>query len=80
MKNRRNLKPFLDRSITYQTVGQILMIILGSILLFFEEKLHSFEIPVKRHKITFGQIGEFMIILSILWLLGRISLIKEIIP
>lgn len=67
-------------AITWQTVGQISMIILGSISLFFEEKLPSFEIPVKRYKITFGQIGEFLIILSILWTLGLISLITEVIP
>ena len=67
-------------AITYQTVGQISMIILGSIFLFFEEKLPSFEIPVKRHKITFGQIGEFIIILSILWVLDLTSLITGVIP
>ena len=67
-------------AITYQTVGQISMIVLGSIFLLFEEKLPLFEVPVKRCKITFGQIGEFMIILSILWVLSLNLLITEVIP
>jgi len=47
---------------------------------FFEERLPSFETPIKRYRITFGQIGEFMIIASILWAANLIPLIKEALP
>lgn len=66
--------------ITMETIGQILSLILGTSLLFFEERLPPFEIPVRRYKITCGQIGELLIILSILWTLNLISLIREIFP
>lgn len=40
--------------ITYETHGQILMIIVGTSFLYFEERLPPIELPVKRIKITFG--------------------------
>lgn len=71
---------YLTNAITPETIGQILTLMLGTLILFFEERLPLFEIPVKRHKLSFGQIGEFLIILSILWALGLTSLINGIFP
>jgi len=73
-------KLYLIKIITLETIEQISTLILGTILLFFEEELPSFEIPVKRYRITFGQIGELLIILSILWVANLTSLIKEVFP
>ncbi len=61
------IKLYLEKLITLETLSQTLILILGTIFLFFEERLPSFEIPVKRYRITFGQIGEGLIIASILW-------------
>jgi len=63
---------------TLETIEQIFILILGTLLLFFEERLPSFEIPVKRYRITFGQIGELLIVSPILWAIGigLISLMK----
>lgn len=66
--------------ITYETHGQILMIIVGTSFLYFEERLPPIELPVKRIKITLGQIGEFMIVVPILKALGLVSLITRMIP
>lgn len=73
------VKLYLANVLTLETIGQIITLIIGTIFLFFEEKLPPFEIPVKRHKITFGQIGELLIILSILWALRLGSLIINLI-
>jgi len=74
------VKLYLANAITKETIGQVSILILGTLFLFFEEKLPSFEIPIKRYKVTFGQIGEFMIIASILWAADIVPFIKEIIP
>jgi len=74
------IKLYLTNTITMETIGQILTLMSGTLILFFEERLPSFEIPVKRYKLSFGQIGEFLIIFSILWALDLTSLIKEIFP
>ena len=74
------VKLYLVNGITKETIGQVLILILGTLFLFFEERLPSFEIPVKRYKISFGQIGELLIIIPILWVLGLISFIKEVFP
>jgi len=74
------VKLYLANAIAIETIGQIFILVLGASFLFFEEKLPSFEIPIKRHRITFGQIGEFMIIASILWAANLIPLIKEMLP
>ncbi len=68
-------KLYLANAITKETIGQIFILVLGTLFLFFEERLPSFEIPVKRYRMTFGQIGELLIVFSILWTLGLISLI-----
>ena len=73
------VKLYLANAITKETIGQVSILILGTLFLFFEEKLPSFEIPIKRYKVTFGQIGEFMIIASILWAADKVSFIKKII-
>ena len=74
------VKLYLANAITKETIGQVFILISGTLFLFFEERLPSFEIPIKRYRITFGQIGEFMIIASILWAANLIPLIKEIFP
>ena len=74
------LKIYLSNIITIETIWQILMLVLGALFLFFEEKLPSFEMPVKRYRITFGQIRELLMVLSILWVLNLISLINEVFP
>jgi len=73
-------KLYLANAITKETIGQVFILILGILFLFFEERLPPFEIPIKRYRITFGQIGEFMIIASILWAANLIPLIKEVFP
>ena len=70
----------LSNIVTIETIGQTLILVLGALLLFFEEKLPSFEMPVKRYRITFGQIRELLMVLSILWVLNLISLINEVFP
>lgn len=74
------VKLYLANAITKETIGQVSILILGTLCLFFEEKLPSFEIPIRRYKITLGQIGELMIIASILWAANLIPLIKEVFP
>jgi hypothetical protein len=74
------VKLYLANAITKETIGQISMLVLGTLFLFFEERLSLFEIPVKRYRITFGQVGEFMIIALILWAANSIPLIKEVFP
>ncbi len=74
------VKLYLINALTNETIGQVSILILGTLFLFFEERLPSIEIPIKRYRITFGQIGEFMIIASILWAANLISLIEEVLP
>jgi len=74
------VKLYLANAIIKETIGQISILIVGILFLFFEERLPSFEIPIKRYRITFGQVGEFMIIASILWAINLIHLIKELLP
>ena len=74
------VKLYLANAITEETIGQVFVLMLGALFLFFEERLPSFEIPIKRYRITFGQIGEFMTIASVLWAANLIPLIKEVFP
>jgi len=71
------LKAFL---INWKTSTQTFLLFTGALFLFFEEKLPSFEIPVKRYRITFGQIGELLMIISVLWAANLTPIIKEMIP
>ncbi len=66
----------ISNTITVKTIEQIILLILGTILLLFEERLGSFEIPIKKTKISFGEIGELLVIISVLWAANLISLIK----
>ncbi len=68
-------KLYLASAVNEETIGQIFILVLGTSLLFFEERLPSIEIPVKRYRVTLGQVGELLIIFSILWGTGLISLI-----
>jgi len=69
------VKLYQVNAITKETIGQVSILVLGTLFLFVEERLPSFEIPVKRYRMTFGQIGELLILFSILWALRLISLI-----
>jgi len=62
----------------WKPLAQILLLIVGTFLLLFEERLPQFEIPIKRTKLTFGQIGEGLIVLAILWSLELSNLISKI--
>ena len=59
-------------------LAQILLLMVGTLLLLFEERLTQFEVPIKRTKLTFGQIGEALIVLVILWALELPNLISKI--
>jgi len=62
----------------WKPLAQILLLIVGTLLLLFEERLPQLEIPIKRTKLTFGQIGEGLIVLAILWSLELPNLISKI--
>lgn len=75
-----SVKLYTANTMNLETIIEVIMLILGTSFLFFEERLPSFEIPVKRGRMTFGQIGEFLIIASILWALNLISLLPLLFP
>ncbi len=72
------IKLYLANTLTTETILQVFLLLVGTLLLLSEEKLPLFEIPIKRDKITFGQIGEFIIVCSFLWATRKIPLVSHI--